>query len=58
MDGDAPTGRSAAACPPVRGSDGCRGFISGADTPLPPHLRREVVELLAAALVADYLRST
>jgi hypothetical protein len=38
--------------------DGCHGIISGADTPLPPHLRREVVELLAAALVADFLGST
>ena len=34
---------------------GCRGFIKGADMPLAPELRTEIVTLMARALIADFL---
>ena len=36
----------------------CPGCVRGADVPLHGDLRREIVELLAAALVADFLSNS
>ena len=36
----------------------CRGVVRGADTPLPRALRAEIVQLLAGALVADFLEDS
>jgi hypothetical protein len=33
----------------------CRGVVNGADIDLPRQLRAEIIEMFAAALVADFL---
>jgi hypothetical protein len=36
----------------------CSGVVRGADAPLPKALRAEIVQLLAAALVADFIEDS
>lgn len=50
---ESPAGEAPGPSPDRAGT--CQGTVRGADLPLPRAMRAEIVELLAAALVADFV---